>query len=123
MKIRTGSHKNKGLYKHDTRDDEKITLNQELSTDQFDENDAYYLELKAGQIALHDAYIIHGSDENTSDLPRRGMTMRYMPTSSLFDRKLADEMTLKTNLVHSDRTLFLMRGMDICGKNDFTLRN
>ena len=33
-------------------------------------------------MALHDVFIIHGSGVNTSQNSRRGMTMRYMPTSS-----------------------------------------
>ena len=41
--------------------------------------------------ALHDVYLLHGSEANHSDKPRRGMTMRFMPAASLFDRELASE--------------------------------
>ena len=44
--------------------------------------EAVPLMLEAGQMALHDVYISHGSNENRSPHPRRGMTMRMMPTTS-----------------------------------------
>ena len=40
------------------------------------------LILKAGQISLHDVYLLHGSEPNESDLPRRGMTLRYLLLST-----------------------------------------
>ena len=89
---------------------------------EFDESQAFSLELEAGQMALHDAFIVHGSGVNKSSKSRRGMTLRYMPTTSVFDRKLAEKMSSKTTLGHVDRTLFLMRGFDVSGKNDFRIR-
>jgi hypothetical protein len=52
------------------------------------------------------------------------MTLRYMPTTSVFDRDLADRQTEEKNLIynHRDRTLYLMRGTDRSGKNDFRMR-
>ena len=51
------------------------------------------------------------------------MTMRYMPTSSTFNRKLAAEHSEKFNLDHQNRTLFLMSGIDESGTNDFIVRS
>jgi hypothetical protein len=49
--------------------------------------------------------------------------LRFMPTTSVFDRALAREQRLAKNTIgHEDRTLFLMRGRDRSGKNDFQLR-
>jgi hypothetical protein len=46
-----------------------------------------------------------------------------MPTTSLFDRELAHEQHKKIGISdHSARTLFLMRGTDRCGRNDFAMR-
>ena len=74
-------------------------------------------------MALHDVYIVHGSGTNTSPHSRRGMTMRFMPTSSTFDRQLAHEDSIKYRLDHQHRTLFLMSGIDESGTNDFIVRN
>lgn len=119
-----GSHSERKLYQHTTNSADNLTLNQELNPNDFAHNRVVDLELEAGQMALHDVFIVHGSEANTSDKPRRGMTLRYMPTTSLFDRELAVEQTQSKGLVfgHEDRTLYLMRGTDQTGKNDFTLR-
>ena len=45
------------------------------------------LILKRGQISLHDVYMVHGSEENKSTKSRRAMTMRFMPTTSIFDHR------------------------------------
>ncbi|MEC8869679.1 MAG: phytanoyl-CoA dioxygenase, partial [Pseudomonadota bacterium] len=76
-----------------------------------------------GQISLHDVRLVHGSDANTSAYPRRGMTLRYMPLTSVFDRELAVSQSEKMGFkAHHERTLFLMRGTDQTGQNDFRLR-
>jgi Phytanoyl-CoA dioxygenase (PhyH) len=119
-----GSHKRRELRKHSQNSAQDLTLNQELSADEYDEDKAFHLELEAGQMALHDVFLVHGSEANNSPHSRRGMTLRYMPTTSVFDRELADRQTKEKNLVynHRDRTLFLMRGVDRSGKNDFRVR-
>lgn len=38
---------------------------------------AVAIELDAGDLSIHDSYILHGSDANTSDRRRAGYTMRY----------------------------------------------
>ena len=35
------------------------------------------LEMKAGSLSIHDSYVVHGSDANTSDRQRAAYTMRY----------------------------------------------
>ena len=37
---------------------------------------------KAGDISIHNPTIIHGSNANTSDQWRVGLTLRYIPTST-----------------------------------------
>ena len=123
LKYIPGSHKRKSTRKHSTNNSSDLTLNQEIEQSEYDEKDAYNLCLKAGQMALHDVFIIHGSGVNTSPKSRRGMTMRYMPTSSTFNRKLAAEHSEKFNLDHQNRTLFLMSGIDESGTNDFIVRS
>jgi hypothetical protein len=51
------------------------------------------------------------------------MTLRFMPTTSYFDRDIARQQAKEFTLAdHSFRTLYLMSGVDRCGKNDFRLR-
>ena len=123
LKLIPGSHKKNELLVHETNPDPNLTLNQEVLSSEFDESRSVELVLKAGQMSLHDVRMVHGSDANTSPHPRRGMTLRYMPLTSVFDRELAliqsEDMGFKA---HQDRTLFLMRGTDQTGKNDFRLR-
>lgn len=123
LRVIRGSHKDQLLKKHRTNASPEVTLNQELEPGEYDESAAVDLELEAGQISLHDVYLLHGSEPNTSDKPRRGMTLRFMPTSSVYDRKVATEIHHRIGITdHSVRTLFLMRGADESGGNDFRLR-
>ena len=41
------------------------------------ESAAVAIELGAGDLSIHDSYIIHGSDRNESDRRRAGLTLRY----------------------------------------------
>ena len=119
-----GSHKDKRLMKHEQKNDPALTLQQELLPDEFDEAAAENLVLEAGQISMHDVFLAHGSAVNRSDKPRRGMTLRLMPTTSVYDRNIAQTMYEKrrgNNLAH--HSVFLMRGVDRSGKNDFRIRS
>lgn len=118
-----GSHKVSRLMAHEQKDDPSFTLNQELKPGEYDESQAEDLILEAGQMALHDVYIAHGSEANRSPHPRRGMTMRMMPTTSLYDRERARAMHAERGgLDLSRHSIFLLRGEDRSGRNDFRLR-
>jgi len=124
LEVIPGSHKNQTLLQHNTNERKDITLNQELDTSQYDLHDAQPIILKTGQISLHDVYIVHGSAANNSAQSRRGMTLRFMPTSSVYDREIAKSKSQAKGLVdQSERTLYLMRGIDSSGKNDFSQRH
>ena len=125
LQVIPGSHKKQQLLQHHTNDSNNITLNQELNSDCYDSSLAQNIILKPGQISLHDVYLVHGSGVNHSNNSRRGMTLRYMPTSSVYDRKLATEMRTNDDpkLRMSERTLYLMRGLDKSGHNDFSIRH
>lgn len=74
-------------------------------------------------MSLHDVYLLHGSGPNHSPRPRRGMTLRFMPTTSYYDCDLARQQAKDFALVdHSLRTLYLMSGVDRSGRNDFRMR-
>jgi ectoine hydroxylase-related dioxygenase (phytanoyl-CoA dioxygenase family) len=120
LKVIRGSHKSQRLASHHQTDATDVTLNQELDAHEYNEDEAVDIVLKAGQISLHDVYLLHGSEANTSPNPRRGMTMRFMPTTSVFDRNLAREKSEQGKFTdHSARPVFLMRGVDRSGENTF----
>ena len=48
--------------------------------------------------------------------------MRFMPTTSYYDRELAKKIGQENMIDHSERTLFLMSGKDQSKKNDFIQR-
>ena len=123
MRFIPGSHRDRRLMQHQQNDDAALTLNQELEPHEYDESRAVDVALEAGRISLHDVYLVHGSAKNTSSRPRRGMTLRLMPTTSHFDRELARRM-------HGERggrslehhSIVLLRGEDRCGRNDYRVR-
>ncbi len=124
LRLIPGSHKARELLAHETNPSPEVTLSQELPATAFDESRAVDLVLEAGQVSLHDVFLVHGSEANTSARPRRGMTLRFMPTTSVFDRELADDLYRRIGTAnHRRRTLFLMRGRDRSGRNDFAMRH
>jgi len=76
MEVIPGSHRGP-LLRHRTEVGEKRVLAQEVEAGQFDPAAAVCLELKAGEISLHDDALIHGSGPNRSDRRRVGFTMRF----------------------------------------------
>ena len=78
MKIVKASH-HEGMFNHHQNDAKHLALNQEVSTDQFNANDIISLNLKAGEISLHDDGLLHGSEANDSNRRRCGITLRYSP--------------------------------------------
>jgi ectoine hydroxylase-related dioxygenase (phytanoyl-CoA dioxygenase family) len=124
LRLIPGSHKARELLAHETNPGPDVTLSQELPAAAFDESRAVDLVLDPGQMSLHDVFLVHGSGANASAHPRRAMTLRFMPTTSVFDRDLAEDLYRRIGTAdHSRRTLFLMRGQDRSGRNDFVLRH
>ena len=119
-----GSHRSHRLMGHTQDDNPEFTLNQKLNADEYEEDKAEDLIIEAGQMALHDVYIAHGSGPNRSRHPRRGMTMRMMPTTSTYDRDLATRRQKERGGVDmAHHSIFLLRGEDRSGQNDFRLRS
>ena len=123
-----GSHKGKRTRKHQVNNAPGLALNQELTQDEFEESEGVDLVLEAGQMSLHDVYLVHGSEPNRSDHPRRGMTLRFMPTSSYYDREIERRQNASSpypslneqELRNLQRVpLYLMRGTDLCGRNRY----
>ena len=59
----------------------KYVLWQQVDLDSFEPADAVDIDLKAGEISLHDDDLIHGSSGNPSSRMRAGITLRYSPST------------------------------------------
>ena len=99
-----------------------IALQQRLAAGSFDEAAAVDIELQPGRMSLHDVYMIHGAKANRSTQRRTGVALRYMPATSLFDRSL-NPVAGKSGVAVSfaTRPLWLLRGVDRSGRNDFEI--
>jgi ectoine hydroxylase-related dioxygenase (phytanoyl-CoA dioxygenase family) len=103
-------------------DREDLVLNNVLNDARIDLSGVRNVELEAGQISLHDVELVHGSQPNTSGRRRAGYAIRYMPSTSLYDRSLAMGAASATAPVEfKQRPIWLLRGVDRCGRNDFAI--
>ena len=120
LRVIPGSHAGKHLHPHLHEDRTDLTLNQRMADGAFEEAEAADLELQPGQMSMHDVFMIHGAKANTSGQRRTGVALRYMPASSVFDRNLKP-MDGQTGVPVSfaTRPLWLLRGRDVSGHNDF----
>ena len=80
MKIVPGSHK-KGLITHRRSKETGSVLTLELELESAERDEAVSLELKAGEVSIHDDRAVHGSPANLSDRRRVGLTIRYSGTN------------------------------------------
>lgn len=121
LRVIPGSHRSASLARHQHNPSTDLTLNEELLPEEYDAQAGVNIELERGQISLHDVYLMHGSEPNRSARRRRGMTMRMMPTTSHYDREVANEMYLKRQgtMNLADHPVLLLRGDDQSGKNEF----
>jgi chlorinating enzyme len=120
LRVIPGSHQARRLMTHLKQDRDDIVLNQRVQDGQFQESDAVDVELEAGQLSLHDVYLIHGSNPNRSDRRRAGIAIRYMPGSSHFDRQLGGaDRDAGYTIDFATRPLWLLQGDDQTGLNDF----
>lgn len=122
MRVLPGSHKAGRHYRH--RSDPRPDLALDLVIDEeIDFSCARDVELAAGQMSLHHIGVVHGSAPNHSGRRRAGVAIRYMPASSHFDRDMFEPRTLPNGLRvdFRNRPIWLLRGHDASGKNDFAI--
>ena len=119
LRIIPGSHRARQFLRHDTKDYGDYTLNLELDPTVFRESDARDVILEAGQISLHDIFMVHGSKPNRSAKRRAGFVLRLMPAASLWDRVLSARMSEEQGIVDfANRLLYLVRGTEPTGRNE-----
>jgi hypothetical protein len=122
MKYIPGSHRDHRIYSHHFEHRDDYTLGQVIDDDQVDLSLARDIVLEAGQISLHDVYLVHGSEANLSDKRRMGLVLRILPATSFYNHnsgKIKEDAGSPHG--YSQRALFLLRGEDRSGQNNFTL--
>lgn len=75
--------------------------------DEVDADKAVDISLKPGDVSIHNPNIVHGSEPNTSDLWRIGLTIRYIPTSTRVTGAGEDDKAGTGTEIHHP---FLLRG-------------
>jgi hypothetical protein len=80
-----------------------------IDAEHVDESRAVDVVLQAGDVSIHHPNLIHGSNANTSDRWRRGLTIRYIPTTT----------RITTQPWPSS---FLLRGKPVAGINQYLPR-
>ena len=84
-----------------------------------DETTARDVVLEPGQVSLHDALVVHGSNANRSGLRRCGYAIRCMPATAHFDRTIPPTRIAANQVIDfSRRPIWLVRGEDRAN-NDF----
>ena len=122
LRVIPRSHRDRVLHPHLHEDRTDLTLNQRMADGTFDEAQAVDIELQPGQMSLHDVYMIHGARPNTSQQRRTGVALRYMPSTSVFDRTLRPVDGKSGVAVNfAQRPLWLLKGVDRSGRNDFQI--
>ena len=79
-----------GPIEHATTHDARKMLNFEVEPSRIDESSAVDSELKAGHFSVHDFYVVHGANPNTSGRRRAGLTFHYMAAEDTYDRSFGD---------------------------------
>lgn len=119
LQVVPGSHADKEVFGHETKQG-RVALSEQVRADAYDASNVIDVELKAGQMSMHDVYLLHGSNANTSSRRRSGLALRYMPATSLWDRTHVSPDASELVVDYSSRPLWLLRGRDASGLNDFS---
>jgi len=120
LRVIPGSHTKREIGRHFRDHSDRVTIPETLHDDEFDADEARDLELEAGQMAVFDVYMIHGSNPNRTRAPRIGYALRFMPATSHYDHHdlpIPDS----RGSAHHTRPLIQVRGRDVSGRNDFTI--
>lgn len=120
LQVVPGTHRGQQVYAHETRTGH-VALSEQVVDGSYETSDVTDIELKAGQMSMHDVYLLHGSNANTSSRRRSGLALRYMPATSVWDRSRVSPDASELVVDYSSRPLWLVRGRDVSGLNDFTV--
>jgi len=120
MRYIPGSHRERRLFPHHWDDSPALNLQQVIDEEFAPEDQARDIVLKTGQVSIHDVYLVHGSHANTSPNRRAGFVLRIMPGTCYYNHGKGHD---SDNASHdySRRALYLLRGSDQTGRNDFRI--
>jgi len=122
LRMIPGSHRARKLFSHHWEENDDLSINLVCDPEHFDETTAEDLLLEAGQVSFHDVYMIHGSRPNRTDRRRAAFVARIMPGHCHYDHAWGEEMSRPhESHDYGRRPLFLIRGEDKSGKNDFSI--
>ena len=122
LRVIPGSHRERRTHEHLMEDREDLVLSQRTADDAFDVRMARDVVLEAGQMSMHDIFMIHGANANRSPRRRAGVAIRYMPGTSVFHRDLNPAGGRSgIPVMFASRPLWLLRGQDRTGRNDFSI--
>ena len=123
MRYIPGSHRSRDVVAHEIVEGANVAIKQQVT--ELDESLARDDVLHAGEISIHDVYLIHGSSENRSDKRRSDYAIRYMPATSRYVRDPSHPANAYARqksqfMNYTRRPLWLLRGVDRAG-NDFEI--
>ena len=105
MRVIPNSH-HEELAELQPRPEVESVLGSSMDESKVDESRAQDVIMKAGDVEIHHPNTIHGSNANTSQRWRRGLTIRYIPTSTRIT-------------ITPWSSAFLLRGQAVPGINDY----
>lgn len=114
MRVIPGSHHGEKVVPH-LKTEGKAEFALTLDPAAFDEDSAVDIELEPGQMLLFHPFLIHGSHSNEGVRVRTGFSARFMPSYCYFNH----DNEYEGKIGYADRALMLVRGKDLCGRNDF----
>jgi phytanoyl-CoA hydroxylase len=81
LRVIPGTHRLELQASHERKDVDNV-LGAEMDLARVDEEKAVDVDLRPGDVEIHHPNLIHGSHANTSSRWRRGLTIRYIPTTT-----------------------------------------
>jgi len=119
MRVLPGTQNNHLLKRRELMelDTEKYVLGVGIRPDQIDESNAVDIELKAGDVSIHNPNIIHGSNANTSDKWRVGLTLRYIPTTTWVKNEDHENILLRGEKAESVQNTYTERPQFVAGEH------
>ena len=84
MRVLPGTHRQPAVLLHKVDLESGTTL--PMSLENLDLSGAADVQLRAGEYSVHDPWILHGSNPNTSTRRRCGITLKYISTHARIDR-------------------------------------
>jgi hypothetical protein len=110
-----------GRLEHTQHAETNALLNFEIGSSRFDLASAVDAVRAPGQFSIHDLYVVHGANANTSGRRRAGLTFHYISSADLYDRSIGaakgSGLAAPAPLAH--RPIWLVLGENLNPGNDF----